>query len=384
MTEREREIARGLEAFIEAPMNDRDRNNLRVELAYDLELQHMPASTPAPVNAVAMEIERTFGNLGQRLANDRANREVLGSKLLAYGVPFLDDLVGGILPHDVILLGADSGVGKTQLAMSIAANAARAKKRVHLFALEAEPNEIERRILYRVLYRMAREANLDMPRYFDWYIGRTSPELRRLEYVAAERARVELATLRTYYKQGDFDLKDIERLFRGIRDQTDLIILDHFHYLDMESGKNENQAAKDALKAIRATALEIGKPVILVAHLRKRDRSIKQLMPGLEDFHGSSDITKIATQSIMIARAPRNENDTRTGPISRTLIHVPKERRSGATGLVGLLEFDMAAGDYRAGYQLGLARGDKWAPIEGDVPRWAQGHRTISTGVLGS
>ena len=33
----------------------------------------------------------------------------------------LDDLLRAILPHDLILLGAGSGVGKTQLAMTIAA-----------------------------------------------------------------------------------------------------------------------------------------------------------------------------------------------------------------------------------------------------------------------
>ena len=57
---------------------------------------------------------------------------------------------------------------------------------------------------------------------------------------------------------------------------------------------NENRAVKNIVKRIRDVSLAIGVPVIVVAHLRKKDRIPRPLAPDLDDFHGASDITKIA------------------------------------------------------------------------------------------
>ena len=76
-----------------------------------------------------------------------------------------------------MLIGAETGAGKTALATAIAKNNANAGRRVYYIALEAEPKEIERRIKYELITEFAARDNLpekyDLT-YVDWYRGCSS------------------------------------------------------------------------------------------------------------------------------------------------------------------------------------------------------------------
>ena len=80
---------------------------------------------------------------------------------------------------------------------------------------------------------------------------------------------------------------------------VDLIVVDHLHYVDGDDDENEHKSLGDTVKAIRDVSLRIGRPIVLIAHLRKRDARAKQLVATLDDFHGSSNVVKICTQAII-------------------------------------------------------------------------------------
>jgi KaiC/GvpD/RAD55 family RecA-like ATPase len=67
-----------------------------------------------------------------------------------YGIAYLDDCLGGIAEDDFVLIGAESGTGKTELSINIAVECAK-KHKVHLFALEAEKDEPLHRTEYKIL-----------------------------------------------------------------------------------------------------------------------------------------------------------------------------------------------------------------------------------------
>lgn len=233
-------------------------------------------ATPQGFNLKLLEGLRLFKD---RLLEERSQRTRQGAACLSFGVQFLDEALGGIYANDLIVYGAKSGIGKTQLATITAMENAKAGKRVHYFALEAEPNEIERRIKYQLLAEVFfKTLRKDFPHvnfnYLDWYYGRLDEALGRFE-PEIEATMTELfPTLWTEYRTGDFTAGDFERKFLAIQDQTDLVIIDHLHYFDFDDD-NENRAIKAIVKKIRDLALLTGKPVILIAHLRKSDRRIK-------------------------------------------------------------------------------------------------------------
>ena len=66
--------------------------------------------------------------------------------LCSYGVPCLDHALGGIYKNDLVVVGADSGVGKSELVLNIAKYNASRGKRVVLYYLEGGHTEAMRRM----------------------------------------------------------------------------------------------------------------------------------------------------------------------------------------------------------------------------------------------
>jgi len=306
---------------------------------------------------------------------ERKQRD-LGIKTMRFGIDFLDDALRGIFPDDLILLGAPSGVGKTQLCCNIAlANIADGRK-VHYIALEAGEFEIERRLKYPLVmeyfYSDQQRPRLGQRITFpDWLMGKYKTELAPYEDKAEKFFATAFKDLMLYYKQDKFGITDLIQSVHYCAKETDLIIVDHVHYFDFDDD-NENRAIKDIAKAVRSLALEEQRPIILVAHLRKRDRGNDDLVAGMEEFHGSSDLFKIATKVITVSPG----NMTESGLIE-TFFRCPKNRIDGSVTRFSARElYNPKKGEYeKSKYQLGWAeqkRSKGFASLDGNLyPAWA-------------
>jgi hypothetical protein len=328
-----------------------------------------------------------FKSAAERVKGEAAERIKRGGNEVPYHHGFLDDLLRGISANDLIVIGAETGAGKTEFARAVAANNAKSGRRVYYFALEAEENEIERRTKFQIILEVAskrlRERNerLDWDRinYPDWYRGQLEDVFGDFNDEADREFALEYSNLHTYYRGSKFDHEDIKRLFLAIQSDAELIILDHLHYVDIDD-ENENRGFKKTVKMIRDVALGIGRPVILIVHLRKRDLRAKAIVPDVEMVHGSSDIAKICTRAIMLA--PARSMPNAKPHLSNTFFYVPKDRVGGATGLVALCTFDRGLRRYDDLYTLGRmsADGTEFEPLESDIPRWAKrARRTTSS-----
>jgi ABC-type lipoprotein export system ATPase subunit len=326
--------------------------------------------------AAVIDLRLGFKTFTERVRGERADRLKYAAETMSFGVRFLDKALGGIMRNDLIILGAKTGIGKTELATIIAGvNAARGKH-VHYFALEAEDREIERRTKFKLLSQMVRQFNYSgvlRMNYLDWHAGKledlTEPHEGRIETLLAEK----FGTLHTYYRNGQFDSDELERLALAIQDQTSLIVIDHLHYVD-STDPNENRGYKVIVKRIRDLALSIGKPVIVVAHVRKGDRRQLQLVPDLEDFHGTSDVPKIATKAIMLA--PAFDHPGEESHLWNTYVAPRKCRADGSrTRYIGMVQYNARTGAYEDGFTLGRTdpSGEKWTELDAaDYPLWAK------------
>lgn len=333
----------------------------------------------SPEQTPIVTLGPTFKPYGDRIKGERERRLADAQKTLSFGVRFLDAVLGGIFLRDNVLIGADSGAGKTTLASVIAETNAEKGKHVHYFALEAEEGEIERRIKFRVLSQLVHKhsvARLHAGRfnYLDWYDGKLDGFTGKWEGEADRLLSERYKTLHTYYRVRDFTAEDLEKTFLAIQDQTDLIILDHLHMVDYDD-ESEARGVRQIVKRLRDTALEVGKPVVIVAHLRKRDGRSKAIVPSKEDFHGTSDIYKVSTKAILMAPAFDQENPS--PHLWQTYIHPAKCRPEGSrTRYLGLVPFNVQTGRYEndfdvGPYQYGM---DKFTFLSRDdkrYPAWA-------------
>lgn len=334
-------------------------------------LRIVPSAKAAPLLA-----SEGFAAAEKRLSTERQCRDDARKGWLSFGVPFLDLALGGIVPNDLILIGAKTGVGKTALASWIAQSNAIMGKRVHYFALEAEPMEIERRIKFGLLAKLVRKrisGDHDDMNFLDWYMFRLEHKCGQFEEEVNKTIAENFATLSTYYREADFYAEHFEQLVDSVADKTDLIVLDHLHYVESDE-PSENKAYKVIVKKIRDVSLRIGKPIIVVAHLRKSDRRGGTIVPTIEDFHGTSDVPKMATKAIMLA--PAFDQDSGDRCLWPTYIYPAKCRFEGSrTRYVALCNFDVRTGGYEAAFTLGRTStdGTEWNPKErSEWPEWAR------------
>lgn len=317
-----------------------------------------------------------FLTVPARLVGELDDRIAKAAKSLLYYQTFLDECLSGILPNDVVLIGAPTGIGKTDLALSIAASNASARKRVYYFALEAEPRELERRTKFALLSRKAyenRHRSASDMNYTDWLLGKCEHVCGDYNRGIDQHMLEQLGSLWTFYRDEVFNARTLREHVMRIHTIADLIVIDHLHYIDMEGDDDDDLGA--TVKTIRDVALLTSKPIILIAHLRKRDVRGKQLVATIDDFHGSSNVAKICTQAILLERA--NGIEPTKWFLAPTFMQVVKDRRGRATGHVALTSFDRRSKSYTPEYTLGRLTkgGTEWESISLDGPDWAKSHR---------
>lgn len=323
-----------------------------------------------------------FAPAPERLDDELAERIADGERALKYNNAFLDDALRAILPTDLVLLGAPTGLGKTDLAMNIATTNAMLGKRVHYFALEAEPRELERRTKYAMLSRevyASRHDERHKMNYTDWRLGKLEHICGPWNAMVTERFNMHLRSMWTLYRGTKFDAKDLEAQVLAAHEHTDLMVIDHLHYIDAREDANEAKAMGDTVKTIRDLVLNVGKPIILIAHLKKKEQGSKRLVPDVGDFHGSSNITKVCTQVITIERCHVVESSKWF--LAPTFFSALKDRRDGAPPYVAVQNFDRRTKSYQGHYTLGSLTkgGTNWEPLPmAEKPEWALHHQPLA------
>ncbi len=299
-------------------------------------------------------------------------------KTLTLGVRVLDIATGGLLPNDVTVVAARSGQGKTEYATSIALANALNGSRVFFYALEAERGEIAKRIMYRLYSQLYFEdgirPTLPLPmRYINFYKNLLTKELNLYRERVDALIEKTLQNISIFYRKTDFTLDTFKSTLQANQDRADLFIVDHLSYFDVDEDK-ANKEYSEIVKTVRDLALLSSKPIVLVSHVRKRDRRDQSFLPDVEDIFGTSNIYKIATKVILLA--PDWSAGELQGAI-KTFFHVGKCRHDGSVaGYIARVEFDRNINAYKNGYELGKYCRDikDFAPIDNpnELPNWAR------------
>jgi KaiC/GvpD/RAD55 family RecA-like ATPase len=334
-----------------------------------------------------LSVVGSWSCVGEDMVTEHAERLRQSQNRISTGIHFVDlALGGGISKNDVVLVGAKTGLGKTEFVSNIAAHAIQNERRVHMFALEAEAQEIARRIKYKHVaklwhtsHRFDHVRHIRQMNYVDWLNCEFDDILRGEEMLLEEKLRFEFEQFHTRYLGAEkFTVETLQKEIEAIADKTDLIIVDHLHFLDIEN-PNENRGMSDAVSTIRKIALGLGKPIICAAHVRKSESGKgKSLVPDIEDFQGTSNIPKMCTKAVMLAPAHGFGGDPTRYP---TFIKVAKMRRdSSRTWFTAVVDYDISKNAYDPAFRLGKLSvdGTEFKPIApSDAPYWARPKFTI-------
>lgn len=262
----------------------------------------------------------TFWNLVEQAKESR--REINPRTVCKYGIKGLDDYLVWILPWELIVIGAQPWVWKSEIAYNIWITNALNNKKVCMFSLEGSLEESALRYLQKEINRKQ-------------YI--TSAEYRfNLKNVNYLEDNVEIDkklsnNLMIFDKKTMPTLSFIKEVIKRKADTVDLFIIDHLHYIPLD-WENENRLIGEIMRELKIITDIYKKPVVLISHLRKPSKD--QYEPTEFDFHWSSNISKEATTIVLVSKMQYfdhpvfkwQNNYIRDKKHYATLFSVPKSR----------------------------------------------------------
>ncbi len=228
----------------------------------------------------------------------------MGTKTECTGIPSgytdLDSLTNGFQNSELIVIGARPSVGKTALALSMAANmAGKYKKRVGFFSLETDGMALMQRLL-------AGEARVNSHRIQSGFLttnefsklGKAGDVLFKSPLFICDTPNMRLIDLRTEARK----LKAKEKI--------EIIFID---YIGLISSENKDlprhEQVAEVSRSLKQLARELKIPVIVLAQVKREVESRKDERPALSDLRESGSIEQDADLVLFLHRKKKKEGD---------------------------------------------------------------------------
>ena len=267
-------------------------------------------------------VRSSFGTIDDLL--DRGQR-VTG---IATGFKDLDDMTSGLQPGELVVVAARPSLGKTALALNIAAHAAiESHKTVGLFSLEMSKESLVIRLL-------CSEAKTDSHRLRSGFSNRE-------DWKKLTRALGRLGDAPLFIEDTPaLSIMQIRAKARRLKMEKglDLLIVD---YLQLVSGQgrfeNRTQEVSYISRGLKSIAKELKVPVLALSQLSRAPEQRLGQKPQLSDLRESGSIEQDADVVIFIFRerkaadeGPEGEADGR-GLEMKLIV---EKQRNGPTGSV--------------------------------------------------
>lgn len=258
---------------------------------------------------------------------DIDERAARGTELagLSSGYADLDEVLGGLRPGELVVIGARPSTGKTALALNISARVATNDVPVFLASLEMPARELAGRLL-------AMGSGVPMQRITRGH-GLTPDESDR---IAAAASREGIGGSPIYVDDTADQLPvriaaTCRRLIR--RFSVGLAVVDYLQLMRPENHR-DNRAQQVGMLTLRMKhmARDCGIPVILLSQLN-RELEHGARKPRLSDLRESGDIEAHADRVIMLHRDPKLDQEEPAWPIDV----IVAKNRNGPTGEKRLL-----------------------------------------------
>ncbi len=239
------------------------------------------------------------------------------------GFTVLDNMTAGLHPGELIVVAGRPSLGKTALALNLAAHAAiERKKVVGVFSLEMSKESLVIRLL-------CSEGRIDSHKLRTGFSSRE-------DWNKMTRALGRLAEAPLYIEDSAaLSILQIRAKARRLKAEKglDLLIVD---YLQLVTGhgrfENRNQEVSFITRGLKSIAKELQVPVVALSQLSRAPEERPGQRPQLSDLRESGSIEQDADVVIFIFRERRaSEDGEEAGTETRLIIG---KQRNGPTGEV--------------------------------------------------
>lgn len=232
------------------------------------------------------------------------------------GLTALDSMTGGLLPGQLVLVGARPSRGKSALCLQVAAAATAAGYVTQLVSLEMSPGEVGVRNACSEAGISATWVRGSGPKSAHW--PRLGAALSRL---AARPFHLEHMTIPT--------VPQIHARAKRVQAQhgLSLVIVDYLQLCKgaARAGMNRDQELGEVSRGLKAMARRLGVPVLVAAQLNRRVEDRAEGRPRLADFRECGSIEADADIALLLWWKDETGNDAEI---------LVEKHRNGPTGSV--------------------------------------------------
>lgn len=238
--------------------------------------------------------ERRSKSLKQIVKENKGNyfNEHVGEGGVKTGFYKLDDCLGSLEGGDVTVIGARPGVGKSALVTQIIGQMAKKDCKVGYFNLEMNESQVYERFIARIA-----ELSLTRVRRAKSFLGG--------EKDAFDKANNEMSGYNVIISTGSKTVSEIRAESRHQR--FDVIIIDYLQLIKSERRfTNRSSEVGDISKAIKALAMELHVPIILLSQLNRLSEQKETKEPTMAELRESGDIEQDASNIILLWNVSEN------------------------------------------------------------------------------
>ena len=323
----------------------RKKNILRNLISASSEISSMSYDERNDLETILNEAEKRIFNIAQKTTRqlflpmktaleeafgriDRLHKDWGALRGLSTGFADLDNYLGGLQRADLIILAARPSLGKTSLALNIAANAAiKEKASVGVFSLEMSNDQIVDRLI-------AAQANIDLYRL---RTGKLSSEGEDNDFFRIQEAMGVLSEAPIFIDDAaSSTITQMRTMARKLQLEhgLDLIIIDYLQLMQ-GTGRSDNRVeiVSEISRSLKGLARELNIPILALSQLNRATESREGQIPRLSDLRESGSIEQDADIVLFIYREDRVRRESEKKNIAEIII---AKHRNGPCGKVDL------------------------------------------------
>lgn len=199
----------------------------------------------------------------------------------------LDKITSGFHPHELIIIAARPGMGKTAIALNMVNNIAiNSKKSVALFNMEMGAEQLVTRMLASVGQIEANKLKTGNLQHSDWKrINEAISRLSNTKIFIDDTAGITVGEIRSKCRR-----------LAASNDGLDIVVIDYLTLIQGSSKSNASrqQEVADISRALKTMAMELDVPVIALSQLSRGIEQRVDKKPMLSDLRESGAIEQDA------------------------------------------------------------------------------------------
>lgn len=231
------------------------------------------------------------------------------------GYRSIDERIGKLMGGDMLVMGAATGMGKTCMMLNIAVSMAKQGKKVLIFSLEMNKEQLINRIV-------AAETGLSSSQIRNMELTK-SDEQKYWDYIYSEdflKLDIQICT--------EYNITTSRMRSIVLSSKADIVFVDYLGLINSKIKQSSYESVSDNSRELKLMAMESDKPFVVLHQLNRANTDRKDKTPMLSDLRDSGKIEQDADIITFVFRpAYYDEN------VDKTLIQlIIAKNRHGESG----------------------------------------------------